>query len=315
MFCPYCGTKIDDDSKFCTNCGAKVDGAIPQQPNPDPNQPNPNQQQSAPNYGKYDTMSSLTLATVKKLAKSPLLLAAVIIFTLGILLTLTRNPVRELTTLIGTMFGDELGYDNYYDIMDALDDLSEGAGIVSNIIGNIPAILYAVGMWMVVVPAFDKTKTKLSSGGLTLIKVLVIISFISTILIIAAAAAIVFVLAMVIADEYYIPSGSVVGILICSTLVILAIIVLCVFYYVKLVKTINNIRYTVRNSSPVADISGLVIFMCFLGGICGIATSLFNFTALLNAVSSLLFGIVLLQYKQKMRFLIANGKNYISPQQ
>ncbi len=305
MFCPYCGTKIDDDSKFCTNCGAKVEGAIPNQAQPNPNQ------QSTPNTKKYASMSSLTLETVKKQAKSPLTLAAVICFTLGILLSFTRNPVREFLGITETIFGPALGYD-YYDMVDEIEAVADGAGLVSNIIGNLPAILYAIGMWMVVVPAFDNTKTKLPTGGLTLIKVLVIISFISTILIIAAAAAIVFVLTMVIADEYYTPDGWATGILICSALVVIAIIVFCVFYYVKLIKTISSIRYTVRCGSPVADISGLVIFICFVGGICGIAVSLFNFTALVNAVANLLFGLVLARYKKEMRDLIGNGRNYIS---
>ncbi len=313
MFCPYCGTKIDDDSKFCTNCGAKVDGAIPQQPNPDPNQVG---QQSQPNT-KFATMSSLTLSEVKKLAKSPILLAAVICFTLGILLSFTRNPVREFLSLTETMFADELGYD-YYDMVDEIEAVTDGAGLISNIIGNLPAVLYAVGMWIVVVSAFDKTKTKLSTGGLTLIKVLVIISFISTILIIAAVAATVFVMTMVIADEYGVFHDGArifpVGGMIAGILIVVAVIVLCVLYYVKLVKTINNIRYTANNGSPVADISGIVIFFCFLGGICGIATSIFNFTALLNAVSWLLFGLVLSGYKKKMQYLIANGRNYINMQ-
>ncbi len=303
MFCPYCGTKIDDDSRFCTNCGAKVDGAIPDRLNP--------ASQFTQNQSRFGSMADMTWATVKKEAKSPLILAAVICFTLGILLSFTQNPVTRLLDYMERIFGGYLGYD-YYDVVDDLWEISGIAGFVSNVMANIPAILYAVGMWITVGSALDREKRKLSTGGLTLIKVIVIISFIFKLIGMVISAVFVLALFMEIAEEFHGINGSAVAVVF---VMLAAVAALMIVYYFKLIKTINSICYTVQNGSPLADISGLVIFFCFVGGICGIIMSLFYFPSLVSSAAVLLFGIVLTQYRKKMRFLIDNGRKYVSPEQ
>ena len=36
MFCPNCGTKLPDDSKFCENCGTALGGVITEEKQPFP---------------------------------------------------------------------------------------------------------------------------------------------------------------------------------------------------------------------------------------------------------------------------------------
>ncbi len=49
MFCPKCGNKNDDGTRFCSSCGAPLEQQAPQQPNyQQPNYQQPNYQQ--PNY-------------------------------------------------------------------------------------------------------------------------------------------------------------------------------------------------------------------------------------------------------------------------
>ncbi len=59
MFCPNCGTQLNDNAKFCSKCGAKTDSAgaaeaprpSPPPPTPPPISPEPHQQ-----YGRTESM-------------------------------------------------------------------------------------------------------------------------------------------------------------------------------------------------------------------------------------------------------------------
>lgn len=304
MFCPKCGTKIEETVKFCPQCGINLTDVISQ--HSDANQTQ-SSSASAPigstsANSMYGSMTELTLTEVKLQAKSPLTLTAVILFTLGILLSFTSNPLTGILNLLSSSLGSELGYEVYY-VINQITAVLGNVGFMSNVIPNLPTILYAVGMWVVVISAFKTSKLHLATGGLTLIKVLVVISFVLSI--IASGVAVIGMLILISS------MGEFDGISVLLILIPIVILIVLILYFTKLIKVINNIRYTAESGTPITDISGFIIFCCYITGILSIITSLFSLSGLVNAVSLLLFGIILGKYKRKMQYIINHGRNHI----
>lgn len=59
MFCPKCGTKLDESTKFCPNCGTNVSPSAAQQPAVSP----------AQETTGYQSLAEYTLAEVKKVCE------------------------------------------------------------------------------------------------------------------------------------------------------------------------------------------------------------------------------------------------------
>lgn len=293
MYCPNCGTQHSDGAKFCPKCGKQLNAATAPAVSaaPMPSTPQP-----------AGSLAELTQREVKQMAKGPLFLVTVILFTAGLVLSMTTNPLVLLLDFVSPYLIDLFGFEAAYaldEVMSVLRDVD----LFGQIIANLPTILYALGMWMIVISAFQASVASIQPGGLTLIKVLVtiffVLSIIGTALMIVAA---ILGLGMLITDLEASPA------LFALVLIPVLALVLVILYNVKLLRTIKNIRYTATTGYPVSEISGLIIFCCYAGGIISILGSLLNFAGMLSAVSLLLFGVVLGQYKKRMLYLINDGE-------
>ncbi len=93
MFCPNCGTQINDDATFCGNCGAPVNAQAPQQPQA----PQDTQAPQQPVPGFVPQAPVLTMKWYK-------FLIYFLLFAIGIL-----NVVSGILTLTGAQYTADNG--------------------------------------------------------------------------------------------------------------------------------------------------------------------------------------------------------------
>ena len=201
MFCPQCGQPYAEGMRFCEHCGATLPppaapgGVAPQAGMP--GQPLP-AQRSGP-------VSVLEL--LRRLATSPLYLTGAIAYTCFILFnlvsatsgsTLERLMDQYLSLLFryGNMGMGELG--EALDQLNSVMPLMRGATLGTALVGQIPAILIAVGLWMLFASAKNRTGEPLKATGLTIIKVITIINLV----VVSLAALLVVVVLFLLMDCY-----------------------------------------------------------------------------------------------------------------
>ena len=288
MFCSKCGTKLDESVRFCPNCGTTISAETSSEV----------KNTAEPKPTGFQTLTDYTLAEVKQFAKMRLVIAAAIVFSLGIIFSFKASPLSWLTPVLSALTdSSEISY-----LVSTLSQYLGAAGAASGIVSNLPKILLAVGMWLVIASAYNNPNNRVSTGGLTLIKIVTIIQFIVS-LIIPVLLPIFILLTM---GELFKD-----GTLLLITAVFAAIIIVFISYYTNLLRTITNIRYTADTGTPVVEISGFIIFCCIAGGIVSALLSILNIAGMFNAVAMILFGIVLNKYKKKMIDIRDNGRQHI----
>jgi len=319
MFCSKCGKQIQDGTKFCPNCGAAANGnPTPQQARP-VQQPMPNpavqtaavppQAQPIPNAPRPRKMYELVWINIKKMLSAPVFIITVVLFTLSILLSFTGgsflNTILSSMGSVISLMGLDSWETQYYlsEVMDGLGSLIGSSGTIINILTNLPSILIAIGLWLLVAAGFNKTHLKTPTTGLTMIQVIVILQFIGALLPVLPLIAGAFIL-----GEY---STKVLVIMLLIAVVLLVFVLL---YYIKLLKTIGAIKDALISGTPNASISTFIIFMCFAGGIISAITSLTSLSGLCGAVSTIMFGYLLHAYKAKIVYLLNNGRRELAPE-
>lgn len=315
MYCMHCGQPCADGNKFCEHCGAPLQDAA--QPAPQPMQQPVYAQPKAP-----VTPISDVRYTLKKLATSPLFLAAAIAYSCMVLFTIAA-AVAGQSGLLGALdsyLNMALRYGGYSmgELSYALDQLDQvvpflrGASLGSALVGQIPAILIAVGIWLVFASAVDKSGMPMKTTGLTIIKLITIISLIgSSLLLVVLEGVLIFGTA---AADKYDDSVVVVGVVI--VLVVLVFMGLGILMSVKTISTIGTMQRTIQTEQPSDKVSVYVAVICILNAI-GVVFGMLGFgsvfsvlSGLCNAVAYICFAIFLFQYRDKMRVLMAGGKPY-----
>lgn len=246
------------------------------------------------------------LGVMKKACSSPAALVAVIAYTAAALF--------NLFSAIGGSSGI-LGY--LYRIADALDvDLdyfyyaSRGVSVAVGIIGMIPTVLTAVGLWITFASAANKMTAGMKTGGLTLVKVILIINFVFICIAFAAVEVVLSVAAASFSDSYF--DSSVVGIMVGVIIGIAVGMTPVILLYVKAVKTVNTMSLTARTGYPSDKVSVFVAVMAFIMGgfklILLFVSSgvLAKLSGLCSVTASIAFGVFLISYRGKMKAAVSN---------
>ena len=321
MYCPNCGAQNEDGIRFCAQSGSSLgvsSGAETAQGGSTESQPyenNPTPAYTQPPMYALPTVPPVITA-VKKLGTSPLFLTAVISYSVTAFLSLI-SAFAPKTALLNTLY--DLGYRYGIDIpYDFVQGFSVGS-VFGSLLGMIPVLLFVAAMWMMYASAADRNAPYIKTTGLTIIKVLNIISLVS--LCIGAAFAFVIMLIGLFSfgavrgyDDRFSPvseSGSIV--IIAAFFILLIVLVLGILYYAKLNKTLGIMRSTVTSgtvtglaSSYVAVITVIGAVLSFIGAFGNFVTAGFftGLSSISSAVASFCFGLFLFRYNDTVRALM-----------
>lgn len=237
---------------------------------------------------------------LRRLASSPLYLISAISLSVSVLLGII------------TLLSDELRW---------IGRLFAGLDIMLYIT-TIFNSLVLVGLWVTFASSVKKGTTRVATGGITLIKVVVIIRFVLFCLAIGLAI-ILSMIALVtaariggslaadigIVGEMTALSELFGGIAILMLLFMIAVLVLGIFFYIGLIKTTNTIRYTSNTGKPSNRVSSYSAVICMLLAVLLLYLVIVSFQAelilpafhyLLLAVALICFAVQLFQYKSAM---------------
>jgi len=187
---------------FCTKCGKEVpeNGECPcEQPQPQQppqQQPQPQQQQPqqvlqqpwqqyqpAPSGFNRPFSSTPAINALKQAGSSPLFAAAAVLYSLLLIFSLVQifiptNIMQQVTSI----FNEAGLYDEIpseaRNMMNTITGGISAGTIIVNLIALITPILIGIGMWIHFAASRDKSHDGMRTGGLTMIKVSVIIELV-----------------------------------------------------------------------------------------------------------------------------------------
>lgn len=280
MFCPKCGRQIPDGSICPCSTGTSVLSSNP------------------------------ALNVLKSIGSSPMFLVSAILVTVSVVLSFISGLSGENTNLLSF-------YVNYN--LPSID-LSGLSTVVSAILTALPGLLIAIGMWMHWATCRSTASGNISTAGMTLCKVVIIVRIVLFCLIFLIA--IIFVCGlgagaiqsylynsyMFDGDPSAYTAGFIVGVVIGAGLILgIALSVI-----VSEVRTINRIKATAYSGMPDNCVSRyltawLYIFTVCLGisGLVALVTSpVSGLASLIDAASCLLIALCLGRYRKQMTLLM-----------
>lgn len=269
---------------------------------------------SAPENVSPLVPSNPLLDAIRRLASSPLFLVAAILTSLAALLSMfasisspvdISNALREFGRVLA-----EKGYD--IDLSGLEQSIASSSGISSALTGMIPSLLTVLGVWLVYGAAKNRTK-RMSTAGLTILKVLqvislVVICIVTALIVLGSLAGVVFGAAYLSEEVYDIDEATiiamVVAIIVASVLLVMVLSILC---EAKLIKTINGMRKTLATGEVQGKTSMYVVVMLYIFAAFECSTGfsmLFSgkivagLSVLCTAAIIVLFAIVLVKYRK-----------------
>ncbi len=307
MFCSKCGIENADGTQYCKNCGAPLKAPGASGPAPDGQN---FMQNGAPYFNVAPPpMLSPAAVAVKRVCSSPAALVAIVAYTLGVIVQFITSFVNFSNTNYLYIFLRRYGLD-FGELEEYIQRLSS-TSLVSAIIGIIPSVLIAVGLWLAYTSAAQKGVIK--TAGITLIKVILIITLVF-LCIIFSFALIVLIVAAGAAGEYF---GSEGGAAVAVVLVVfLVVAVLTILFYAKAIQTSNAVSRTLRFGAPSNKASSFLAVAAIVIGVFDfigafLPMAIFNgsfdalsfISSLISAVSFITFGVFVFMYRGAMNAL------------
>ena len=295
MICKNCGQQNAENSNFCERCGARL----------------------APEnvHAEFMYSQGQILATVKSALSSPLMLIQCIIFTLYIAVYITDIFAGDS---LSSAAADLFGYSSMYSSAYILD--SSYALQLAQIAGIISTIFIAIGLWITFASAAGRKYSGMSTSGLSIIKIIVIIRLVAFCIIMAVLPFM--ILAVIrstmsmtmygnIADESYyfsfLPFAA------AALIFWAAMFVLIIIYMAKSIGTVNTIMRTINTAAPSDKVSGYAAVFNFIFAAYNLslaASSLSSITytvsCLLDAAVYIIFGIMIFRYKERIRRVMSD---------
>lgn len=312
MFCPQCGFKLEDDAKFCGKCGRKITfNSVNNNVNEESKMetpvsrpvfvPSKKQNNSSDVFAsvmsvfKEKQYSSIpVINTFKKICLSPLSLVAVVSYVLMVLINFS-NAEYIGVQIYGIV--SEVADVASSPILENLLETIDTYVLVLPIISNLPGILTAIGLCMVVFSAIVD-KDRVSSSGFGLVRTVYSVCAVFMIIVIILSAIVLFRISALMPEPAF---------FIVVSLVVLGAMGFGVFCIFKINDSIDAVRYALDRHIPTIGISGIVTFLAFLSGVVmlvdmfkGEGNSAVSF---FGAVAYICFGILICLYKSRMEDL------------
>lgn len=302
--CPVCGQPVEEAWKACPHCGsplgeegtgpryAQTPGAAPQGgetagpryaqgPGTGPREeettgPRYTQAPGAdarggPAYGTAPTgwdTEPPTLRWVRQTIRSPLYLTATIGYCCTIVFSLAstfRSGMAAVTnTAVYSLMGSSYGTSSWMGELNNWLPLAYGSSVGAALLGQLPGILVAIGLWMLYVSASDTSGAPLKTAGLSLIRGVQIFQLVMLGLMVLLLILSFFV--MMAATGFY-DMTSVIPVVLLFLVLIAVILGLVGFYYARLIATINGFRRTIWTGQAQGPVSLFVAVISALGGV------------------------------------------------
>lgn len=200
-------------------------------------------------------------------------------------------------------------------MLDCLNDiipLMRGASLGSALIGQIPNILIAIGIWLVFASAVNRSGGPMKTTGLTLIKVIAVIQLVLVSLLALLVVVVLFILMAALAGY----DDSVVPIFLVLVAVMIGFFALAILFYVKLIGTIGTMQISIRTGQPSDRVSVYVAVLSILSGVCSMpgllgAWGLSHVVAIVaEIVAAFSYGIFLFKYRSTMHMAADTPQAY-----
>lgn len=299
MLCPHCGKNVQDGTVTCPYCGA----SLQQNPRPEGATPLYTQPPVADPAPEGGAAEPPVIRLIRRMVRSPQFLVPAIGYTCMVVLSLMVT-LQSASPAAMEMYLAPLATDaqlaSLADTLSTVVTASAGGALV----GQIPSILVAVGIWMMYAAAAGEPGKPLKTTGLTIIRVIQIISLV-LICLVALLMLVIFGIALAAISQVD-DAGAAVAVLAVVLVLVAVIIVLEIIYYVKLMGMVNNFRWTIRTGAPMGNVSTYVAVLTIVGGVISLGTFLTGnvfsgLAGVASAVSGIGFGIFLFRYRDEVR--------------
>ena len=273
--------------------------------------------------------SNPAVNTLKTIGSSPLFLVVSILLSIAPVLTIAsqlglRDNVWDLFYYAMQL---DLDPSLFYPVIDAASSMSVAGAVLS----AVPAILIAVAMWITYASCRDTQSVNVSTAGLTICKVLSIISLVC-ICILAAILVLFMVIFMIAgmaeaANDVYGYDASIaqagIAVLLVLFVILAAVLALVIIYQVCVIKTINRIKATATTGVPDNRIPNFLVVMNYieaasmvLAGLANLFTTpILGLGSLVGAATLVIISIILTRYRSGMTLLMYPPVQPVYPQQ
>lgn len=297
MLCPQCGKSVEDGTMTCPYCGASL-------------QPNAQPEASAPIYTRppvadpppayqpaYQSSEMPVIQLMRRTARSPVFLVPAIAYTCMVLFQIVATFFGAAQVALDPVVTQTMETNAF------LQNIYTTSVTFSALpLSYIFSILVAVGIWMTYASAANQSGAPIKTAGLTLLRVLQIISLVvvclMTLLLIGGIVIFIGTMGM------YNVTPATNALIVALLLMVAALMALLILYSVKIITTIECFRRSIRTGTPQGKISVYVAVMSILGGLISLTSVLTGnvFSALAgvaSAVSGIGFGVFLFRYREE----------------
>ena len=322
MKCLNCGKSVPDGNLFCPNCGAAVSAdspspssakaATPRMDPPGSYGPSASVTPPLPGSGYAgEDRSPAGRKILRSLANSPKFLVAAVSFTLSIVFALIASStsatslLNQFSSLMNQAgMGDTDLAMMEQEMMEYYSQINSFS-FMFGLIASIPAILTALGLWMIFFAGKNKQNNDFSTSGFTVIQVINIIGFVLDCII--SALTVVFSVAMSAELIGYMDdSGEALPIVIISLIVLILIIVLPLLYLFKIIKMVGGAKKMAITGTPVECASVFVGVIVMLGVLPSVSSLLFSplmgkLNALCSMIAGVCFSLLIFDFRSRVR--------------
>lgn len=302
MLCPQCGKPVEDGTMTCPYCGAP----LLQTAGPEASGPIYTRPPEAAPPPAYSAAEPPVIQLMRWLARSPYFLVPAIGYTCMLVFNVAATLQSTSAVAMESYLAPLYAYSTDAQMASLANTLSTvlTASAGGALVGQIPAILVAVGIWMMYATAVDTSGKPLQTAGLTIIRVLQIISLVMVCL---TALLMLVIFGLVFAALGQVDDAGAATAVLAVVLILIAVIfALGILYYAKLMRMLNDFRWTIRTGTPQGGVSTYVAVLSIVGGVVSLGTfltgNLFSGLAgVASAVSGIGFGVLLFRYRDELR--------------